>query len=55
MAAADLLRDNLNVAEGFNKRVLYSIMLDLEGKKEFRLRAAIDAAEKGESDCHLFF
>ena len=45
--AADLLRDNLNVAEGFNKRVLYSIMLDLEGKKEFRLRAAIDAAEKG--------
>uniref|UniRef100_UPI003FEF8B64 TlpA family protein disulfide reductase n=1 Tax=Butyricimonas faecalis TaxID=2093856 RepID=UPI003FEF8B64 len=46
-AAADLLRDNLNVAEGFNKRVLYSIMLDLEGKKEFRLRAAIDAAEKG--------
>ena len=47
-AAADLLRDNLNVAEGLNKRVLYSIMLDLEGKKEFRLRAAIDAAEKGE-------
>ena len=46
-AAADLLRDNLNVAEGFNKRVLYSIMLDLEGKKESRLRAAIDAAEKG--------
>ena len=46
-AAADLLRDNLNVAEGLNKRVLYSIMLDLEGKKEFRLRAAIDAAEKG--------
>lgn len=46
-AAADLLRDNLNVAEGFNKRVLYSIMLDLEGKKEFRLRAAIDAVEKG--------
>ena len=46
-APADLLRDNLNVAEGFNKRVLYSIMLDLEGKKESRLRAAIDAAEKG--------
>ena len=46
-AAADLLRDNLNVAEGLNNRVLYSIMLELEGKKEFRLRAAIDAAEKG--------
>ena len=35
------------MAEGFNKRVLYSIMLDLEGKKECRVRAAIDAAEKG--------
>ena len=45
--AADLLRDNLNVAEGLNNRVLYSIMLELEGKKEFRLRAAIDAVKKG--------
>ena len=54
-AAADLLRDNLNVAEGFNERVLYSIMLDLEGKKEFRLRAAIDAVEKGKVVVSYFF
>ena len=46
-AAADLLRDNLNVVEGFNRQVLYSIMLELEGKREFRLRAAIDAVENG--------
>lgn len=45
--AVDLLKANQDVVDGVSQRVFYMTMLDLEGKKEFRLRAAIDAVKSG--------
>ena len=53
--AVDLLKGNQHVADGLSQRVLYMTMLDLEGKKEFRLRAAIDGVEKGKVMMSYYF
>lgn len=53
--AVDLLKANLDVVDGLSQRVLYMTMLDLEGKKEFRLRAAIDGVEKGKVMMSYYF
>ncbi|OKZ16081.1 MAG: hypothetical protein BHV81_14830 [Butyricimonas synergistica] len=45
--AADLIREHLDEVEGFNRRVLYQIMLKFEGMNEYRLRASIDEVRKG--------
>lgn len=52
--AADLIRDNLHEVEGMNRRVLQTCMLDLEGKKEYRLRASIPAVKKGKVSISYF-
>ena len=45
--ATRLIRENLDVAEGINQRVLRMKMLDLEGLKDYILHAEIDAVEGG--------
>ncbi len=45
--AATLIREHLDEVEGFNRRVLYRMMLGFEGLEEYRLRASIDEVKKG--------
>ena len=52
--AAGLLRDHLDEFENTNRRVLYMTLLNLEGKKEYRLRASIDGVKKGKVTVSYF-
>lgn len=45
--AVGLIRENMQVADEFNQRILRMKMLELEGKKDYTLQAEIDAVEKG--------
>lgn len=45
--AAALVRDHMDCAEGLSCRVFRMKMLALEGRKDYTLRAQIDAAESG--------
>ena len=53
--ATELVRDNLDEFDRNYRQVLYMVMLDLEGKKEFRLRAKVDAVKKGKVLMSYFY
>lgn len=47
MAGVQLIREHLDEVEGINQRVLRMKMLELQGLKDYSLRATIPAVEKG--------
>ena len=53
--ATRLIRENLDVAEGINQRVLRMKMLDLEGLKDYILHAEIDAVGLPEEGYRIHF